>query len=55
VLTREEGREGIWIIAAAEAVINSHSVGKKLNNATAKKAWKVPCLSTELFEASEIL
>jgi hypothetical protein len=31
-------REGEWIIAAAEAVINSDSVKKRLNNVTAKKA-----------------
>ena len=53
--TREEGREGIWIIAAAETVINSHSVEKRLNNVTAKKTQEVPCFETELFEAPKIL
>ena len=48
-------REGEWIIAAAETVINSDSVEKRLNNATAKKAREVPCFKTELFEASKIV
>jgi hypothetical protein len=51
----KEGGEDEWIIAAAEAVINSDSVEKRLNNVTAQKAWKVPCDKTELFEASKIL
>jgi hypothetical protein len=55
VPTREELGEGEWIIAAAETVINSDSVEKRLNNVTAKKAWEVPCFETELFEASKIL
>jgi hypothetical protein len=55
VPTREELGEGGWIIAAAETVINSDSVEKRLNNATAKKAWEVPCFNTEPFEASKIL
>jgi len=52
-----EDREGEaeWIIAAAETVINSVSVEKRLNNATAKKTWEIPCFKTELFEASQIL
>jgi hypothetical protein len=55
VPTREELGEGGWIIAAAETVINSDSVEKRLNNVTAKKAWEVSCFETELFEASKIL
>ena len=50
-----DAREGEWIIAAAEAVINSDSVEKRLNDDTAKKAWAVPCFKTEPFEASKIL
>ncbi len=53
--TREGGREGIWITAAAEAVINSDSVEKRFDHVTAKKTWEVPCFKTELFEASKIL
>ena len=52
--TREDG-EDEWIIAAAETVINSDSLEKRLNNVTAQKTWKVPCFKTELFEASKIL
>jgi hypothetical protein len=54
VPTREGGEEE-WIIAAAEAVINLDSVEKRLNNVTAKKAWKVSCYKTELLETSKIL
>ena len=52
--TREGGEDG-WIIAAAEAVINSDSVEKRLNNVPAQKTRKVPCFKTEFFEASKIL
>jgi hypothetical protein len=38
VPTREELGEGGWIIAAAETVINSNSVEKRLNNVTAYSA-----------------
>ena len=50
-----EAREGEWIITAAEAVINSDSVEKRLNNVTAQKTREVPCFEAELFEASKIL
>jgi hypothetical protein len=53
--TREELGEGGWSIAAAETVINPVFAEKRLNNVTAKKTRKVPCLETELFEASQIL
>jgi hypothetical protein len=52
---REEPGEGGWIIAAEETVINPVIAEKRLNNVTAKKAGKVPCFKTELFEASKIL
>jgi hypothetical protein len=52
---REERGEGEWIIAVAGIVINPVFAEKRLNNVTAKKAWKVPCFKTEFFEASEIL
>ena len=52
--TREDGEDG-WIIVAAETVINSDSVEKRLNDVTAKKTRKVPCFKTESFEASKIL
>jgi hypothetical protein len=55
VPTREELGEDGWIIAAAETVINSDSVEKRVNNVTAKKTPEVPCFETELFEASEIV
>jgi hypothetical protein len=50
-----EGREGEWIIAAAETVINPVFAEKRLSNVAAKKAWEVSCFKTELFEASKIL
>ena len=52
--TREGGEDG-WIIAAAEVVINSDSVEKRLNNVPAQKTREVPCFKTELFEAFKIL
>jgi hypothetical protein len=55
VPTREEPGEDGWTTAAAEAVINSDSAEKRLNNVPAKKTREVPCFKTELFEASEIL
>jgi hypothetical protein len=55
VPTREELGEDGWIIAAAETVINSDIVEKRLNNVTAKKTREIPCFKTEFFEASKIL
>ncbi|MGZ3590200.1 MAG: hypothetical protein ACXU99_06025, partial [Thermodesulfobacteriota bacterium] len=48
-------REGIWIIAVAETVINPVFAEKRLNNVPAKKTQEVPCFKTELFEAPKIL
>ncbi len=53
--TREELGEGGWIIAAVETDINAVFAEKRVNNVTAKKTREVPCLETELFEASKIL
>jgi hypothetical protein len=50
-----EGKEGEWIIAAAETVINPVLAEKGLTHVTAKKAWAIPCFKTELFEVSKIL
>jgi hypothetical protein len=56
VPTREEPGEGGWIIAAVETDINPVFAEKRVNkNVTAKKTREVPCLETELFEASKIL
>jgi hypothetical protein len=49
------GREGEWIIAAAETVINPVFAEKRLTNGTTKKAWEVPCFKTETFKASKVL
>ena len=43
------GREGEWIIAAAETVINPVLTEKRFTNVAAKKAWTIPCSKAEPF------